>query len=243
MRPVYRRGVRLGIAAAMSATLGCYTPEAYDCSEDAMCVDSNRTGRCEMSVGYCSYESDDCESGRRYGPHAGEVARECTLPPFEAEASFALCMGEGQPLDGAGSCSAENGVQHLDVDVLDSDTDSRNAAFLQFPVGGDHQGAVTVRVMLTVAAVPEASSDATGTLWEVEPFTQESLQAAEPERLFPMLGNDQGAVSVGQTVEWEFELELASDAETVHLAVFPTGPDNVRYWSLLGTVPPRMRIE
>ncbi len=222
-------------------------PEPFVCSVDAVCVDEGVAGRCELSVSHCSYPASDCESGRRYGPFASEFAAECTPPPVEVDAVFAMCLGETKPLTGADSCESHNGMEHLDIDFEDSDTEEevRNAAFINFSIPADRQrpGPTRMTLTLTVASEATAGSDSSGRVWQVESFTRESLAGMEPAQVPPMLGDAQRDVVPGQAVAWSFELDLSDVGDTLSLAVFPSSSDNVRYWSLVGDVPPKLLIE
>jgi len=50
----------------------CSNTDAFICSDDSSCPD----GQCEES-GYCSFPSDDCASGRRYGDLSGPLSGQC----------------------------------------------------------------------------------------------------------------------------------------------------------------------
>lgn len=61
------------------ALVGCRSSE-FLCGSDAQCVVNEEQGFCE-SNGYCSFDDDTCESGRRYGElAAGTLANQCTQP-------------------------------------------------------------------------------------------------------------------------------------------------------------------
>ncbi len=47
----------------------CGLDSTYICLSDAQCNDGNQAGRCEPD-GYCSFQDDECSSGRRYGTWA-----------------------------------------------------------------------------------------------------------------------------------------------------------------------------
>lgn len=60
-------------ALVVSLGGGCLTFPAFECETDEQCDDG---GRCEL-VGHCSYADGECDSGRRFGPHAGDLAGDC----------------------------------------------------------------------------------------------------------------------------------------------------------------------
>jgi hypothetical protein len=59
--------VTLAIAAA---TPGCLRTAAFECVAESDCIDAGVAGRCEPN-GFCSFPDAGCESGQRYGDHAG----------------------------------------------------------------------------------------------------------------------------------------------------------------------------
>lgn len=59
---------RLLALALIGVAPGC-APATFGCSDDAQCKSGSDQGWCE-SGGYCSFEDDDCEGGRRYGEFA-----------------------------------------------------------------------------------------------------------------------------------------------------------------------------
>jgi hypothetical protein len=61
------------VALACSLAAGCLTFPAFECETHHQCADG---GICEPQ-GHCSYADEDCDSGRRFGPHAGALAGEC----------------------------------------------------------------------------------------------------------------------------------------------------------------------
>ena len=72
----------MGRWSAIAVTSGvlagaCVDLRPYTCSDDAECTSGGGEGRCE-DTGHCSYPDDGCDSGRRYGPLAAELADQCT---------------------------------------------------------------------------------------------------------------------------------------------------------------------
>ena len=59
-------------ALALSGGLAagsCGGSDVFACVSDAQCVEGGAAGYCEVD-GYCSFDDDTCDSGRRYGEHA-----------------------------------------------------------------------------------------------------------------------------------------------------------------------------
>lgn len=55
----------------------CHGPSAFVCTADGECMSgSGAPGVCEAN-GLCSFPDDVCDSGRRYGEHAGGLSGEC----------------------------------------------------------------------------------------------------------------------------------------------------------------------
>jgi len=52
---------------------------SYRCGVDSECSFGGAAGVCE-STGFCSFPDDECESGYRYGEHAGSFANTCADP-------------------------------------------------------------------------------------------------------------------------------------------------------------------
>ncbi len=55
----------------------CAGSNAFSCERDDQCVEAGAAGYCELD-GYCSFDDDTCDSGRRFGQHAiAGVANSC----------------------------------------------------------------------------------------------------------------------------------------------------------------------
>jgi lectin-like protein len=67
---------RATIAAALlsaTALAGCLRATSFACQDDGACG----AGRCETSVGFCSFVDDTCTSGHRFGDLSGPYANQC----------------------------------------------------------------------------------------------------------------------------------------------------------------------
>lgn len=90
---------------------GCQGPSAFRCVEDDQC---GPEGACEPD-GFCSFPDVACESGQRYGEHAGSRSGEC-IPTTETSGSA----------DDAGTTQAA-GTAGADADSVGDDLDGGSA--------------------------------------------------------------------------------------------------------------------
>jgi alpha-tubulin suppressor-like RCC1 family protein len=69
---------RLALLLTLLLTLasGCLSKNPYSCASDLQCQQNGMLGFCE-SVGYCSFTSTDCPSGRQFGDLSGPYANVC----------------------------------------------------------------------------------------------------------------------------------------------------------------------
>lgn len=84
-------------AVALVPWLACIDSQPYRCSDDDDCVSVAGPGVCEASF-YCSYDDEECDSGRRYSDLAGPFAEQCTEP----EAGTGPGTSGGVTSDGTG---------------------------------------------------------------------------------------------------------------------------------------------
>lgn len=73
---------------ALVAT-GCIERARFTCDHDEQCG----AGRCEPA-GYCSFDDAQCESGRRFGAAAGELASTCVLATSPGDPPDAGLIGD-----------------------------------------------------------------------------------------------------------------------------------------------------
>jgi hypothetical protein len=78
--------------------LGGCEAVAFTCEEDASC----NGGRCEAN-GHCSFADDDCDSGRRYGDHAGDSSQECVDAASAARQTEGTTQEDLEPKDTTGT--------------------------------------------------------------------------------------------------------------------------------------------
>ena len=93
--------MRLGwVAALVGGALSCGSPEVFLCESDIECD----RGQCEPN-GYCSFEDQRCEGGRRYGKHSGELSNECVGGGSTDGGATSVADGGG-----SGSATSSTGV-------------------------------------------------------------------------------------------------------------------------------------
>ncbi|MEM6990061.1 MAG: hypothetical protein AAF721_06175 [Myxococcota bacterium] len=95
------RGWHSGLWIACLA-LGCGANGVFLCESDVECG----RGQCEAN-GYCSFEDQRCEGGRRYGAHSGDLAEVCVGPL--ANGSSSEGSSEGEPPQAPSSSSETTG--------------------------------------------------------------------------------------------------------------------------------------
>jgi|GEM_PF-1136114 len=86
-RSLYNGGMRAFAWALLAGLCGCspFGGGAFSCELDSQCQGGPGAGRCETSVGFCSFEDSSCSSGRRYGDASGPQS--------------GVCVGEEVPID------------------------------------------------------------------------------------------------------------------------------------------------
>ncbi len=76
----------------------CFDAAPYACDDDVQCQRGQFAGTCE-TVGYCSYPDDDCGSGRRWGPHAGDGLADACVDAEAATGSDATTSASATTID------------------------------------------------------------------------------------------------------------------------------------------------
>ena len=96
MRPAWRCALAFGLGAWVGCDAG-----AFHCEDDVECRSARFHGVCQPA-GYCSFPDAGCDSGQRYGEHAGDaLGRECVEPEESAD--------EGNDDDGVPPRDGESG--------------------------------------------------------------------------------------------------------------------------------------
>lgn len=108
-----------GSALLLGMMLGaCVGADAYQCAEDAQCSAAGSAGVCQ-DIGFCSFPDEGCDSGQRYGEHAGALSHTC------------VPTAPGPTGDGSGG---DDGAVSLDGAATTSGTDGATSTG---PPGGD----------------------------------------------------------------------------------------------------------
>jgi hypothetical protein len=104
------RAVVLAGIAGLGVGLGCALPSAFACRFDSDCANAGAAGTCEAD-GWCSFPDGDCESGRRYGDHAGDgLGGACVGPGVETSgAESSAGEGEGTTSTASGGDGTSDG--------------------------------------------------------------------------------------------------------------------------------------
>jgi len=98
--------VAVVVGAALGASAPACTDPVYACNADDQCVSGDALGICE-ETGFCSFPDEACDSGRRYGAHAGDLAHDC-VPPVDEDTtgSGPSTLDDGDPSEaGPGEAS------------------------------------------------------------------------------------------------------------------------------------------
>jgi hypothetical protein len=101
------------VAVVVAGGLGaCTSTGAFECEADEQCQDGSRLGRCESS-GWCSFPDATCDSGYKYGTHAGEgLADACVDPSLGSSGDPtgpATTIGTTTNVDGPGPLDSAEG--------------------------------------------------------------------------------------------------------------------------------------
>lgn len=105
---------------------GCLDPVEYPCDSTTQCAVDGKNGVCHAS-GWCVYDDEDCESGLRYGPAAGNgLAGECAesdTPGGSAGTTSSATMASTAATTDCGECSSPPGFCFASVGSCDSNGD------------------------------------------------------------------------------------------------------------------------
>lgn len=72
----------------------CRGPAAFSCADDSQCVSGGALGTCESS-GFCSFPDPGCDSGKKYGGHAGGGLGGTCVPPGDVTTTGTGTTGTG----------------------------------------------------------------------------------------------------------------------------------------------------
>jgi hypothetical protein len=109
--------LRRASLVAMLLAGGCLDALEYPCESITQCTVDGKDGTCHPS-GWCSYPDDECESGHRFGPAAGDgLAGDCvgrdtdggSASGSSGESSSASTLVAESSTGDCGDCSAPSG--------------------------------------------------------------------------------------------------------------------------------------
>ena len=78
--------LRFAIPIAMLMSTGCLRSTAFHCTSDTQCSSGGPAGKCQTSVGFCSFADPGCPDGQRFGDLADMYANTCVgvIPLIDA---------------------------------------------------------------------------------------------------------------------------------------------------------------
>lgn len=96
--------VALGFAVGWTLS-GCSS--AFSCQEDSQCEQNGQAGVCQPATGFCSFPSDDCESGQQYGGLAPDgIAGTCVPTTYETDAPGSTSTTSGGSSTSSGEATS-----------------------------------------------------------------------------------------------------------------------------------------
>jgi uncharacterized protein YuzE len=129
------RASRLVTSVALIAASGCADlPDAFTCTDVSQCSDQGLAGYCEPS-GYCSFDDEACDSGRRYGSYAREDLAEA-------------CVTSGQRVESLTLIDADLDTEVIGYEILPAAV----VVCINAATTGCPAGAATVSKAMTVRA-------------------------------------------------------------------------------------------
>jgi len=115
------------VAVVFAAGCGA---DPFVCSSNGQCLEGGAQGICQPS-GVCSFDDDDCESGQRFGEHAGALANMCVPPDLGGSTGTPnddTTSAAGTTVAVGGDASSSGGRDEGSSDVgEDSTTASENS--------------------------------------------------------------------------------------------------------------------
>jgi hypothetical protein len=97
--------VRGAAAAAVSLAASCLSPMRYACDDAEQCERDGKVGVC-TDAGWCAYADDDCTSGLRYSPIAGDALADECVPVVVEPGSSSTTAGTSSSTSSSGDQSS-----------------------------------------------------------------------------------------------------------------------------------------
>jgi hypothetical protein len=118
--------------------------------------------------------------------------------------------------------------------------------FMRFDLDGALSGKTidSVQLRLVTAGVSNAGSDKSGQIWQVAPFTKDSLGLGQPADVgMAAVAPDLGAVVPLQDYLWKLPATLVAPSKPVFLSIRTSSTDGADYWNDHGKDPPRLIVD
>jgi hypothetical protein len=209
---------------------GCYQPHelpsgspcsvaAPTCPEGQTCILVNSDFACETNPGPDKPDGQLPNDGPPPGTHR-----------LTYSATVTACVGSTFP--GETVCDDLYGLASLVVTSLDMTAMMPLEAYLRFDFDAALAGKTVALVTLEMTAtnVAMAASDKSGSVWQANPFTQDSIDSATPGKTaMPVLAADRGSVAKGALVEWPLANSLIDATSPLCLEIESTSTNNVIY--------------
>jgi hypothetical protein len=218
---------------------GCYQPsplasgspcsvEQPACPNGQTCIRVDGVFRCEASLG-----------GAPDGPLPNDGpppgTRRIAYP-----ASVSACISDAFP--GETVCIDLYSPSALVLTKLDSTTMMPLSSYLRFDLDDALVGTTVAAVTLemTALATAQAASDQSGSVWQANSFTQQSIDDTTPGKTGAVLAADRGAVAKGAVVEWPLASSLVHANDVLYLELESESTNNVIYDR---TAPPTLLVD
>ena len=178
---------------------------------------------------------------------SSSAASSSTGAPVILTAYYGATLGacnSAQNLD-PNDCETQAGVGIMYADAL-TETNATVYAFVRFDLDTTLVGKTVdkVTLRLVAAGTPQSQSDSSGVIWEVQPFTKDSLAQGLPDSVGPdPIAEGIGAVEPLQECYWQLPTSLVAPGEPVFLAVEQPSENSVDYWNDHGATPPLLIVD
>lgn len=202
----------LGTLAGLLASPAC-SSQVFHCVDDAACQSGGAAGRCEPE-GFCSFPSEDCESGFSFGDLAGGgLAGEC-VEPGTADGSgsggpgpSATSVGEATGSDGAATFA--DGTSTVALDGSDAGSSSTGD-----PPAAWYDCGFTTRHRLELTGVQSGTS-----LSGYEVLVTLTPERVDLDAIAPDGADLCFVTSDGATMPWELDGSIPGEVATIWVTV------------------------
>ncbi|MCX4247663.1 hypothetical protein [Paraliomyxa miuraensis] len=147
------------------------------------------------------------------------------------------------PMPNPDACTAITDPGYIQVDGEEPDLGGEVAGFIAFEISGELAGAEVLSVLLRLTAHPFDPGSPTGVVWQVEPFTHDSLFEEAPE---PLGGGPVGpapsTVPESLLVEVELDPAVIVPGQPLFLGIFTASGDGVDYLDEESASPPTLVV-